>query len=501
MTATARTKTTTAAQRRAADAFKATHALADYEDAWKVESQGADVWTPRPWVPAAVRDEEGRKERKRVTRGSHALFEPQKGRDPIAILQAQEADRLQALVPLRHGRMSESPFAYYRGTPAVMAYDLSTTPRTDIIVQAGGDAHLGNFGIYASPERHIVFDQNDFDETFPAPWEWDVKRLATSVIVASRANSFSKTDARAAALATVRSYRQRVARYAGMRLIDVWYSGLTEDDIRKAMAAESPSKSWAATGQVRLEAFFSKARGRDALKAASKMTRIVNGHLVFNDDPPVIQHVELPDAAKVLNHIFDGYRATMPASLREFLERYRYSDFALKVVGVGSVGTRCFVIALQGRDENDPLILQAKEATASVLEPYVTSKGPDNHGQRVVHGQRLMQATSDIFLGWCRGPGGRDYYFRQLWDMKMSVDTSQLRPPGMSFYGGLCAWALAAAHARTGDAIAISAYMGSSDTFDGAVADFAETYADQNETDYRAFLEAIKAGRVATEMG
>jgi hypothetical protein len=286
-----------------------------------------------------------------------------------------------------------------------------------------------------------------------------------------------------------------------MRLIDVWYSGLTEDDIRKAMAAESPSKSWAATGQVRLEAFFSKARGRDALKAASKMTRIVNGHLVFNDDPPVIQHVELPDAAKVLNHIFDGYRATMPASLREFLERYRYSDFALKVVGVGSVGTRCFVIALQGRDENDPLILQAKEATASVLEPYVTSKGPDNHGQRVVHGQRLMQATSDIFLGWCRGPGGRDYYFRQLWDMKMSVDTSQLRPPGMSFYGGLCAWALAAAHARTGDAIAISAYMGSSDTFDGAVADFAETYADQNETDYRAFLEAIKAGRVATEMG
>lgn len=491
----------TTTQRRAAEQFKTTRALSDYKDIWKVSAPGADVWTPRPWVPPELRQEEGRTERKRVPRSSHATFEPQKGRDPIAILEAQETDRLQALIPLRHGRMSESPFAYYRGTPAVMAYDLSTTPRTDIIVQAGGDAHLSNFGIYASPERHIVFDQNDFDETFPAPWEWDIKRLATSVVVASRANNFSAADGRAAAMATVRSYRERMARFAGMRLIDVWYSGITEDDIRKALVEQSPNKSWASTGQTRLDAFFSKARGRDAVKAASKLTQIVDGHIVFNDDPPVIQHVELQGATKVLNHVFDGYRATMPNSLREFLERYRFADYALKVVGVGSVGTRCFVMALQGRDQNDPLILQAKEATASVLEPYVKTKGPDNHGERVVHGQRLMQATSDIFLGWCRGPGGRDFYFRQLWDMKMSADTTALRPPGMSFYGGLCAWALAAAHARTGDAVAISAYMGTNDTFDGAIADFAETYADENEVDYKAFLEAIKSGRVAAEVG
>ena len=399
--------------------------------------------------------------------------------------------------------MAESPFAYYRGTPAVMAFDLSTTPRTDILVQAGGDAHLGNFGIYASPERHIVFDQNDFDETFPAPWEWDVKRLAASVVVASRANNFKPSESRAAVMATVRSYREWLARYGAMRLIDVWYSGVTEDDIRKAFTALShnQTKSAVAIGQARIDAIFSKARGRDAVKAASKLTRVVDGHLVFIDAPPVIQHVELDGAAEALRFVFDGYRATMPESLRQFLERYRFSDFALKVVGVGSVGTRCFVIGLQGRDEQDPLILQAKEATQSVLEPYVMGKAFANHGERVVVGQRLMQATSDIFLGWARGPGGRDYYFRQLWDMKASVDTSALQPPGMSFYGGLCAWTLAAAHARTGDAVAISAYLGTSDTFDGAVADFAEAYADQNEIDYQAFRAAIAAGKVSAETG
>jgi uncharacterized protein (DUF2252 family) len=495
------TESSTAAQRRAAESFKTTGVIADYKDLWKVEAPGADIWTPRPWVKPEAREEEGRSERKRIPRTSQATFVPQKGRDPIAILSGQEADRLQALIPLRHERMAESPFAYYRGTPAVMAYDLATTPRTDIIVQAGGDAHLGNFGIYASPERHIVFDQNDFDETFPAPWEWDVKRLATSVIVASRANNFTGGQTRAAAMATVRSYREQMARFARMRLIDVWYSGLTEEDIRKALASLTQGRASTAGAQARLDAFFSRARGRDTVKAAGKLTRVVDGSLLFNDDPPVIQHVELPDGARVLNQIFDGYRATMPEALREFLERYRFADFALKVVGVGSVGTRCFVIALQGRDQDDPLILQAKEATSSVLEPFVSTKGPDNHGQRVVHGQRLMQATSDIFLGWCRGPGGRDYYFRQLWDMKASVETSTLRPSGMSWYGGLCAWALAAAHGRTGDAVAISAYMGSSDTFDGAIADFAETYADQNETDYKAFLAAIKAGRIAAEAG
>ena len=498
----ARKPTITAAQRRAFRDFKTTSAIADYEGAWKVDAPSGDVWTPRPWVSPQARGEEGRAERKRVPRSSHASFEPQKARDPIAILEAQESDRLQALIPLRHGRMAESPFAYYRGTPAVMAFDLSTTPRTDIYVQAGGDAHLSNFGIYASPERHIVFDQNDFDETFPAPWEWDVKRLATSVVVACRANSFSATDARKAAMAAVRTYREWMSRFAAMRLIDVWYSGLTEESIKKAAASVlGGDKAAGADGQARVDAYFGKARGRDTVKAASKLTTIVAGHLVFNDDPPVIQHIEIAGASEALRMAFDGYRATMPESLREFLERYRFSDFALKVVGVGSVGTRCFVIALQGRDEHDPLILQAKEATASVLEPYVKTSGPENHGERVVVGQRLMQATSDIFLGWSRGPGGRDYYFRQLWDMKASVDTSTLRPLGMSFYGGLCAWALAAAHARTGDAVAISAYLGTGDSFDGAVADFSETYAKQNETDYQAFLAAIKAGRLTAEVG
>ncbi len=496
------TTTDTAAQRRQSENFKLTRDLLDYKAVWKVEApREGDVWTPRPWVSPPERQTEGRKERKRIPRTSHATFEPHKDRDPIAILEKQEADRLQALIPLRHGRMAESPFAYYRGTPAVMAYDLSTTPSTDIIVQAGGDAHLSNFGIYASPERHIVFDQNDFDETFPAPWEWDVKRLATSVVVASRSNRFTAGQTRTAAMATVRTYREWMARFAGMRLLDVWYSGLTEADIRKALLELATNKAGVATGEARLAAFFDKARGRDTMKAASKLTRIVDGHIAFNDDPPVIQHVDLPDGAAVLNHVFDEYRATMPESLRMFLERFRFGDFALKVVGVGSVGTRCFVIALQGRDEQDPLILQAKEATASVLEPYVTTSGPSNHGERVVVGQRLMQATSDIFLGWCRGPGGRDYYFRQLWDMKASVDTATLQPPGMAFYGGLCAWALAAAHARTGDSVAISAYLGTSDTFDGAIADFAETYANQNETDYQAFQVAIAKGRLAAEVG
>jgi len=489
------------AQERAFRNFKTTNALSDYEGAWKVEGGAGDVWTPRPWVAPSARQAEGRAERKRVPRTTHATFEPAKTRNPIAILQAQESDRLQALIPLRHGRMAESPFAYYRGTPAVMAFDLSTTPRTDILVQAGGDAHLGNFGIYASPERHIVFDQNDFDETYPAPWEWDVKRLAASVVIACRANEFKPADIRTAVMATVRSYREWLARFAAMRLIDVWYSGVTEDDIRTAATSFSANKEKVAVGQAKLDVLFGKARGRDALKAASKMTRVVEGHLVFIDAPPVIQHIELEGAAEALRFAFDGYRATMPESLREFLERYRFSDFALKVVGVGSVGTRCFVVGLQGRDEQDPLILQAKEATASVLEPYVTSKTFTNHGERVVVGQRLMQATSDIFLGWSRGPGGCDYYFRQLWDMKASVDTTQLLPPGMAFYGGICAWALAAAHARTGDAVAISAYLGTSDTFDGAVADFSEAYADQNEADYRAFLAAITAGRVSAETG
>jgi len=299
-------------------------------------------------------------------------------------------------------------------------------------------------------------------------------------------------------MATVRSYREWMARFAGMRLIDVWYSGVTEQSIRESAEAAFAKRSDTAARRAKLEALFASARGRDVLKATAKLTTIQDGRIVFREDPPVVQRVEIPGGALTLAHVFDAYRGTMPESLREFLERYRFSDYALKVVGVGSVGTRCFMIALQGRDESDPLILQAKEATASVLEPYTRGSIHGNHAERVVHGQRVMQATSDIFLGWCRAPAGRDFYFRQLWDMKGSVDIAQLLPDGLAFYGSVCARALAAAHARSGDAVAIAAYLGASDTFDGALADFAESYADQNERDHLAYKAAIAEGRVKT---
>ena len=328
--------------------------------------------------------------------------------------------------------MAESAFAYYRGTPAVMAFDLATTPRTDIVVQASGDAHISNFGLFASPERTLVFDSNDFDETLPGPWEWDVKRLAASVVIAGRANGFSAARVREATMGAVRGYRQWMARYAGMRLLDVWYASLTDADIREA--AEATGMLQGRSGVARrqnLEAIFSKARQRDGMRAFEKLTAVVDGRRVIVEDPPVVVHVDTRRRG-ALEKVFTDYRATMPENRRDFLERYRFVDFALKVVGVGSVGTRCFILVLQGRDESDPLILQAKEATASVLEPYLQPSLHDHHGQRVVVGQQLMQGTSDIFLGWTRGPGGRGFYLRQLWDMKGSVDTAILQPPGLA---------------------------------------------------------------------
>jgi uncharacterized protein (DUF2252 family) len=469
-----------------------------YGTAWAPGRPSGDMWTARPWVHRSERLEEGRLTRKRVPRSSHAAFEPQAGRDPIAILEQQEMDRLPDLIPLRHARMAESPFAYYRGTPAVMAYDLATTPRTDIIVQASGDAHLSNFGLFASPERRMVFDANDFDETLPGPWEWDVKRLASSIVIAGRSNGFSAAQNRVATTTAVRSYREWMARYAGMRLIDVWYSYITDDAIRQAARPYLARMKGAKSRRVRLDAIFEKARGHDAMRAASSLTAVVDGSRVVVDAPPVIQHIDLPGGPEAMREVFEAYRATMPASRREFLERYRFADFALKVVGVGSVGTRCFVMVLEGCDEADPLILQAKEATASVLEDHLGASGYTNHGERVVVGQRVMQATPDIFLGWTRGPRGRDFYIRQLWDMKGSIDTGMLQPVGLGFYSGICAWALARAHARSGDSVAISAYLGTSDTFDGAIADFAEAYADQNAKDHAAYIAAITSGRVST---
>jgi uncharacterized protein (DUF2252 family) len=477
-----------------------TATAAAYDAAWQAEIPSGPAWTARPWARPEERAAEGRTARKRVPRTSHGAFEFRPGRDPIAILAAQEADRLQHLVPLRHERMAESAFAYYRGTPAVMAFDLAGTPRSDILVQASGDAHLSNFGLFASPERTLVFDANDFDETLPGPWEWDVKRLAASVVIAGREDGFSAAQTRTAAMTTVRGYRQWMARYAGMRLLDIWYAQITDGDIRAAAEATGFLQGRVGVSRrERIEAIFSKARRRDGMRAFESLTAVVDGRRVILEDPPVITHVEGDPG--VLEKVFIDYRATMPENRRDFLERYRFVDFALKVVGVGSVGTRCYVIVLQGRDENDPLILQAKEATASVMEPYLDASAHASHGQRVVVGQQLMQATSDIFLGWTRGPAGRDFYLRQLWDMKGSVDTTTLQPIGLAFYGGLCGWSLARAHARTGDAVAISAYLGTSDTFDAAIADFAETYADVNARDHAAYLAAIEAGRVSVAAG
>jgi hypothetical protein len=394
--------------------------------------------------------------------------------------------------------MAESAFAYYRGTPAVMAFDLSSTPSSGIVVQASGDAHLSNFGLYASPERTLVFDANDFDETLPGPWEWDVKRLATSIVIAARANGFSAGQARSATLDTVRAYRQWMGRYAGWRLLDLWYAPLTEARIREAADATGLFNTREGKGRRdRFEAIFTRARQRDGMRAFEKLTAVVDGRRVILEDPPVVEHVRVEGQAEILQKVFTDYRATMPADRRAFLERYRFVDWALKVVGVGSVGTRCYVVLLEGRDENDPLIMQAKEATASVLEPYLPPSPHGHHGERVVVGQQMMQAVSDIFLGWTTGPAGRAFYLRQLWDMKGSVDTTALMPPGLGFYGGLCGWSLARAHAVTGDAVAIAAYLGTSDRFDGAIADFAEAYADLNDADYRAYLAAIDAGVVS----
>jgi uncharacterized protein (DUF2252 family) len=472
-----------------------------YDAAWVVDAPSGDAWTARPWVHPATRAEAGKAARKRVPRAAHAAFEPAPDRDPIAILDAQEADRLPDLVPLRHERMAASAFAYYRGTPAVMAFDLAGAPRTDILVQASGDAHLSNFGLFASPERTLVFDANDFDETLPGPWEWDVKRLAASVTIAGRANGFSASMIRIATMSGVRRYRQWMARYAGMRLIEVLYASITDADIREAAEATGLLAGRSgADRRRRVEAIFSKARQRDGMRAFESLTGVVDGRRVLLDDPPVVTHMDFDTIGgpPALEKVFTDYRATMPENRRDFLERYRFVDVALKVVGVGSVGTRCFILVLEGRDENDPLILQAKEATASVMEPFVGATAYANQGQRVVVGQQIMQATSDVFLGWTRGPGGRDFYLRQLWDMKGSVDISTLQPEGLSFYAGVCGWALARAHARSGDAVAIAAYLGTGDAFDSAIADFAETYADVNASDHAAYVAAIEAGRMST---
>jgi uncharacterized protein (DUF2252 family) len=445
------------------------------------------------------RHERGRATRRLVPRSSHAAWTLAQDRpDPIDLLEAQAKTRLPDLLPIRYARMMASPFAFMRGSALVMANDLASIPHVGIQAQLCGDAHLLNFGAYASPERALLFDLNDFDETLPGPWEWDVKRLAASFVVAGRDNGFDAADCREAAQASAASYRRRMAEFSEMGELEVWYSRVSEEEVRGLLSDAKTKKKTT----KKIDKNVRKARGRDSLQALSKLTRIVDGRRIIIDDPPLLVRVPDGDELRVqVNTILESYKRTLQDDRRHLLDRYRFVDVARKVVGVGSVGTRAYVVLLEGRDENDPLFLQVKEAGPSVLENYVKSNNYEHHGHRVVAGQRLMQAASDIFLGWFRGREGRDFYWRQLRDMKGSAEVERMSPEELALYATLCGWALARAHARSGDRVQIAGYLGKSERFDGAIADFAQAYADQIERDHTALCAAVKSGRVPADAG
>ncbi len=458
----------------------------------------------------AERAARGKTARAEVPRASHAEFDPGPDRpDPVALLAEQAKTRLPELVPVRYGRMMVSPFTYYRGAALPMASDLATTPVSGLAVQACGDAHLSNFGIFGSAERRLVFDVNDFDETLPGPWEWDVKRLAASLEVAGRDNGFADKERRDIVTATAAGYRQAMRSFAGMTNLDVWYARADIDQLRAELDAQMKARQRKA-----LDKGIAKARTRDSMQEVAKLTHLVDGRPRIIADPPLLvpaeQLAESPqDFATFLSQINDliaKYRRTMETDRRYLLEQYDYCDLARKVVGVGSVGTRCWIVLMLGRDDSDPLFLQVKEAEESVLSRFVGASKYANQGQRVVAGQRLMQAASDIFLGWVHIVAGldgreRDFYVRQLRDWKLSLDISVMVPDGMRQYGQLCGWTLARAHARSGDRIAIASYLGNGDVFDKAIAQFAVAYADQNEKDHDALVDAVKSGRIMAEQG
>jgi len=455
------------------------------------------------------REARGKDARRQVPRESHADFAASPDRpDPLSLLAEQAAARLPDLVPVRYGRMSVSPFAFFRGAALVMASDLAMTAVSGLPVQACGDAHLSNFGIFGSAERRLVFDVNDFDETLPAPWEWDVKRLAASLEVAARGNGFADKDRRKIVTAMVARYRQAMREFAGQRNLDVWYAHADMDVLRAQREAQLKKRQ-----RTIVSKSLAKARTRDSMQDLARLTRIVDGRPRIISDPPLIVPVDeiLPrqtDRKALLSELSDliaGYRRTLQSDRRFLLEQYDFADMARKVVGVGSVGTRCWIVLMLGRDDADPLFLQVKEAETSVLSRFVGISKYANQGQRVVAGQRLMQASSDIFLGWQRAAGAdgqaRDFYVRQLRDWKFSLDVDAMVPAGLRIYGELCGWALARAHACSGDRIAIAAYLGGSDVFDEAIAAFASAYADQNERDYAALMAAIDSGRITAEPG
>ena len=461
---------------------------------------------PHPTV--AERAARGKSARREVPRASHAEYFAGPARpDPVALLEGQAAARVPELVPLRYGRMLVSPFTFFRGAALIMASDLAGTPRSGLNVQLCGDAHLMNFGLFGSPERRLVFDINDFDETAPGPFEWDVKRLGASFAIAGRDNGFSEKERRRSLLAVADEYRASMARFAGMNNLDVWYTVLDVDNW-----LISAGKDVKAKVLKRAEANIAKARTRDSHQAYNKLTRLVDGEPRIISDPPLIQPIaELFDAidhervGDEIHEVFVRYRESLQSDRRRLLEEFRTIDVARKVVGVGSVGTRAWIILLLGRDGNDPLFLQAKEAQASVLSSFVGMKSRTSNGRRVVDGQHLMQASSDIFLGWSSAVGldgvKRDYYFRQLRDWKGSAMVETMDPTRLEMYARLCGRALARAHARSGDRVAISAYLGSSDTFDKAIAEFSERYAEQNDLDYAALVAAESGGRITVQRG
>ncbi len=457
----------------------------------------------------------GKEARSLAPRSSQAEFRPNSDRpDPVGLLERQATTRVPELVPIRYGRMLVSPFTFFRGAALVMASDLATTPRSGINAQICGDAHLSNFGLFASPERTLMFDVNDFDETLPGPWEWDVKRLAASVVIAARDREFTDKEARTAALEVGKSYREEMASLAPRSTLDVWYSHIDVAALLaelEATAATSGSKADRRMA-ARTSRIVAKARTRDSLQALDKLTQVVGDERRFISDPPLLvpaeelfPQVESDAFFELLQRLLRSYRRTLQTDRRHLLEEFRLLQIARKVVGVGSVGTRAWVLLLVGGDENDPLLLQAKEAEASVLEEFVGKSGYASHGERVVAGQHLMQAVSDIFLGWdqAEAPDGvtRDFYLRQLRDWKGSFEVEGSIPPGLTKYAGVCAQALARAHARSGDRIAIASYLGNGTTFDRAIAEFAAVYADQNERDYEALKEAAASGRITVQSG
>jgi uncharacterized protein (DUF2252 family) len=447
------------------------------------------------------RKSDGKALRETVPRSGHGDWSPAADRpDPVEVITGQDADRVQPLVPIRHGRMAVSPFTFYRGAAKIMAGDLASTASSGLTAQLCGDAHLANFGSYASPDRRQVFDVNDFDETLPGPWEWDLKRLATSFVLAGRDNGFDKSAITAATTQSVASYRQAMAKYADQRTLDVWYSQATLDQI----VAATPKKK----DRKRISKTAKKARSKDSLKALSKLAEHVDGKYRIKNEAPLL--VPLRDLAKSMDPdalrkqvmgSLESYRETLADNRRVLFDRFEVVDIALKVVGVGSVGTRCMIVLFQGRDEDDPLFLQIKEAEASVLEDHLPKSEYEEPGERVVRGQRLMQASSDIFLGWETVPDKYHFYWRQLHDMKGSADVATMPPARLRNYATVCGATLAHAHARSADAIAIAGYLGSGDTFDRAVTEFAFTYADQSDRDYAAFIAAIDDGHIEAADG